>query len=277
MNELDASSSAPPQGHRGVRQDGSQAWRARPVGSAAADIDIAFDAMDRAGTVTSLLASCITDAQGRPVDPDEAWDWTLNQRLLALIAMRLASGDAVIELQSPCTQCGEAMEIALDLRVLAADPAPPRFIWRDDDGTELVLRLPNGRDVQGWMQNGTQSHEQLAASLVESIAGNPVDPFALAALLPRLDDALEAHDPLTALHLQTSCPACAHDNSIACDLEARLLDGFARDQATMLDDVMQLASAFHWSEAEILALPRWRRAHYLRQLQSRQHDTGAWA
>jgi len=37
----------------------------------------------------------------------------------------------------------------------------------------------------------------------------------------------------------------------------------------MLDEVLQLASAFHWSEAEILALPRWRRAHYLQQIAAR--------
>ena len=276
MNELDATSTPQQEGHPGGHHGGRQAWIARPLGSAAADIDITFDARDRASTATSLLAACITDAQGRPVEPDEAWDWTLNQRLQALIAMRLASGDTAIELQSPCTQCGEAMEIALDLQVLAVDPVAPRFIWRDEDGIELTLRLPNGRDVQGWMQRGEHSHEQLAVSLVEAVAGQPLDAPALAALLPKLDDALEAHDPLTALHLQTSCPACAHDNSIACDLEALLLDGFARDQASMLDDVMRLASAFHWSEAEILALPRWRRAHYLRQLQASQHETGAW-
>jgi hypothetical protein len=247
------------------------------LGSSATDIDIALDARDRASTVTTLLAACISDARGRPLDPEQAWEWTLNQRLQGLIAMRLAAGDAVLELQSPCTRCGEAMETALDLHVLAAEPVPSRFSWRDDDGTELTLRLPNGRDLQSWRQGAARSPEQLAASLIEAAAGKPLDPPALAALLPKLDDALEAHDPLTALRLQTCCPACAHDNAIACDLEARLLDGFARDQASLLDEVMRLASAFHWSEAEILALPRWRRAHYLRQLQPRQPETGAWA
>jgi hypothetical protein len=88
----------------------------------------------------------------------------------------------------------------------------------------------------------------------------------LSALLPVLDDAFEAHDPLTALHLSASCPACAYVNTVGCDLEALLLDGFARAQAAMLDDVAALASVFHWSEAAILALPRWRRAVYLQRI-----------
>lgn len=256
-----------------TRSRATQASRARPFGGAAVDLDIVFDGVDRASTVTSLLAACVADADGRAVDADETWDWTLNQRLQALIAMRLASGDAAIELQATCTQCGETMELGLDLQTFAGDPVPPRFGWRDENGAELALRLPSGRDLQRWMRDGVQSHETFAISLIEAVAGQPVDAGqpALPAWLSALDDAFEAHDPLTALRLQTRCPACAHDNTIACDLEALLLAGFARTQASLLDDVLRLATAFHWSEAEILALPRWRRSHYLRQL-----DAGGW-
>ena len=36
-----------------------------------------------------------------------------------------------------------------------------------------------------------------------------------------------------------------------------------RSPASLLADVHRLAWHYHWSEAEILALPRGRRAHYL--------------
>lgn len=249
-------------------QDHAQAWRARPVGSAASDIDLVFDRLDRPGTVTALLAACLSDAEGQAVSLEEAWDWTLSQRLQALLAMRVASGEVKLELQSTCVQCGEAMEIGLDLRDFAAEPAAPRFNWRSDEGVTLALRLPRGRDLQCWMRADAPAPDALAASLVEAVVGVPegTQPPALAALLPALDDAFEAHDPLTALRLHTACPACAHDNTLSCDLESMLLDGFARAQSRMLDDVLQLAQAFHWSEAEILALPQWRRTHYLNQI-----------
>ncbi|MEO7232678.1 MAG: hypothetical protein ABIW96_08375 [Polaromonas sp.] len=244
--------------------------RARPVGSAASDIDLVFDAADRPGTVTALLAACVSDADGQTVDEDEVWGWTLNQRLQALLAMRLASGDTRVDLQSNCTQCGEAMEIGLDLQAFAGEPVAPRFTWRSADGLALSLRLPKGHDLRDWMRDGGQVlQEALLASLVEDVSGQPQP---LSTLLPELDDAFEAHDPLTALHLSAACPACAHVNTVGCDLEALLLDGFARAQAGMLDDVVKLASTFHWSEAAILALPRWRRARYLRQI-----SQGDWA
>ncbi len=253
----------------------AQAWQARAVGSAASDIDLVFDAADRPGTVTALLAACVCGPDGQAIEADEAWDWTLNQRLQALIAMRLAAQEPVIELQSACIRCSEAMEVALDLRALVGQSAAPRFDWHSDSGIELALRLPRGRDLQNWMMEGPSSQEALAASLIEAVHGVAPDeePPALSTLLPMLDDAFEAHDPLTALRLHTACPECAHDNTLVCDLEALLIDGFSRAQARMLNDVLQLASAFHWREADILALPRWRRAHYLRQL----HHDGAWA
>ena len=250
------------------------AWRARPFGSTPADIDIAFGDRDRAATVTSLLTSCVSTADGCSVDQEEAWDWTLNQRLQALIAMRLASGDTTIDVQAACAQCGEAMELGLDLQAFAAAPVAPRFTWRRDDETAVELRLPSGRDLQRWLHDGIRSPATMVAALVDAVVGETVgaEQRVPESWLSALDDAFEAHDPLTALRLQTQCPACAHVNALACDLEALLLAGFARTQARLLDDVLRLASTFHWSEAEILALPRWRRKHYLRQL-----DAEAWA
>lgn len=244
---------------------------ARAFGSAASDLDIAFAVVDRASAVTALLVSCVSDTQGRAIGIDELWTWTLNQRLQALIAMRLASGDANIELQAACSACGEAMALDLDLRTFAGDPAAPRFTWRDEDGTEVSLRLPCADDLQHWRRDGVLAQERIAAALIESVAGQAVgaDHRPPAAWLSALDEAFAAHDPLTALQLQTRCPACDHDELVACDLEARLLDGFADTQAIMLEEVLQLASAFHWSEAEILALPRWRRTHYLQQIAAR--------
>ncbi len=248
----------------------ASAWRARAVGTNAADLDIDIHSANRAGTVTALLAACVSDSDGNALDAEAAWDWTLNQRLQGLIAMRLAAGQTGLALQAACTGCNEAMSIDLDVQAFAAAPVAPRFNWRSDDGIELNLRLPNVRDLQAWARDDVQSPITFAASLIETIGGNPhaFDDPALAALLPALDDVFAEHDPLTSLRLRTACPACAHDNSIVCDLEGALLTGFARAQAELLDEVLQLARSLHWSEAQIMALPRWRRAHYLARLAS---------
>lgn len=251
---------------------GGGAWRARAFGGAAA-LDVDFATLDRPTTVTSLLATCVTDDEGRVVDADRAWEWTLNERLRALIATRLASAGAAIELHVTCARCAGAMEIAIDLNDLSGDAPVSSFAWQSDDGVDVTLRLPRGRDVRRWMHDGVTSHHAIAASLVESVGGLPaVARDVPPSWLPALDDAFEAHDPLTALRLHTRCPSCDYEMSVGCDLERMLLDDFARMQATLLRDVARLAAVFHWTEAEILALPSWRRARYLRQL-----DGDAWS
>jgi hypothetical protein len=234
-----------------------------------ADLDIDFADDDRAGTVTALLAACLADDDGCCLAEDTLWSWSLNQRLQGLLAIRLAAGEAAMELQTRCTHCGEAMELQLDLHSFAGAPVAPRFTWCVDDGAELTLRLPCGRDLQRWARADVHAPQALAAELIEADAGEPtlLDALRLAAL----EDSFEAHDPLTALRLQAQCPACGQENAIACDLEALLLHDFARMQSRLLDAVVQLARTFHWHEAEIVALPPWRRAHYLRQL-----DAGDW-
>lgn len=243
------------------------AWRARAYGGAA-DLDVEFTDVDRATTVTSLLATCLCDDQGRALTADEVWDWTLNERLRALIATRLASGAPSLDVHTTCTACREAMELSIDLRALPSAAAESTFVWRDDDGVEVVLRLPRGRDVQRWKREGVGSPETLATSLIDMVAGAAMTEarHIPASWLPALDDAFEAHDPLTALRLEARCPACGVAVSVACDLEHLLLHDFARVQSNLLHEVSRLASVFHWTEAEILALPRWRRSHYLRQI-----------
>ncbi|SHN09056.1 hypothetical protein [Rhizobacter sp. OV335] len=250
-------------------------WQARAFGSGADDVAVVFDAAEPGSATTAVLAACLSDGDGRALQHEEAWDWTLNRRLHGLIAVRLAAGDASLELQAPCGACGEPMALPLDVASLGSEPAAPRFAWRDAQGVEFRLRLPCGRDLRQWRDRASLSPMALARTLVEAIDDRSVEegvPWSADAL-PALDDAFEAHDPLTALRLQAGCPSCGQVNDVACDLEAALLAGFAGRQAVLLDEVARLAGAFHWSEAEILALPRWRRAQYLRRIDG----AGSWA
>jgi len=57
-----------------------------------------------------------------------------------------------------------------------------------------------------------------------------------------------------------ACPACGASNEIAVDPYLVL----AASPEELFVEVHLLASAYHWSEAEILALPRARRQLYLR-------------
>ena len=57
----------------------------------------------------------------------------------------------------------------------------------------------------------------------------------------------------------TPCPECGADNRVSIDPYFCL----GRVSQDLFGDIHRLASHYHWSEAEILAMPRWRRQRYL--------------
>lgn len=242
---------------------------ARPFGISAADLEIDFAAADRAEAVTNLLALLLDDT-GEPVPADEIWDWTLRLRLQALLAVRLASLDASAALGVKCRSCEEGMEVDLDLMELVSPSVDPRFVRFSIEDQDVVVRLPRGRDQQLWIRNGTRDPTRILAGLVESIGGRPTEPSFLPpqAWHDPAGNALEAYDPLTALVLRTRCPICGDENVVDLDLELFLLRELAGIQDRLIEDVARLATAFHWRETDILALPSWRRNRYLRMLEA---------
>lgn len=79
----------------------------------------------------------------------------------------------------------------------------------------------------------------------------------------RIADAVEAADPGADLALNVACPECGAATRAELDIASYLwteLDAWARD---VLLDVHLLATAYGWSEPEILALSPLRRRYYL--------------
>ena len=85
-------------------------------------------------------------------------------------------------------------------------------------------------------------------------------PLSLRIQLPAPSDSLETVAPEVALRAHADCPQCEAPNEIWLDpyISVREHGG------DLLEEIHTLASAYHWSEAEILRLPRSRRQAYLR-------------
>ena len=80
--------------------------------------------------------------------------------------------------------------------------------------------------------------------------------------------ALQDADTLTALTIDVHCPGCERMLPVQIDLEPLLIDGLRARQTELGNDIHQLAMHYHWSEAEIVALPEWRRRRYVARLQA---------
>jgi hypothetical protein len=246
-----------------------EAWRTGPRFAARpCDLDLDFADRDRAAL------ACRTVANALGLDAAEVTGWTLDRRLRALAAIALATFGNTLAWQARCPACREPMELEIDLSPLLSVPARPGALeCTPRAGTTVRLRLPTGLDEQAWRVLAVPPAERflaMASSLVEDLDDRPPEPgWRLPAeWLNEVERTLAAHDPLTVLEAVAQCPSCGVGSAIELDLEAVILDLLSREQRRVMEEVHRLARAYHWSEAEVLAIPPRRRAFYIQRSDS---------
>jgi hypothetical protein len=231
----------------------------RPFGHAA-DLDLDLRSSDRPQLVTALLAQCAgTD------DPALWWSRSVGARIAALLRLIvLTEARDEIEMSARCAapECGEVFAFALPLRVLADT--------QSEDGEPIAvtlgparvvsIRRPSGDDLRRLRDARPSSREAAVRAMLDAIVldGTFRDEDA-----PAVAAALAENDPLVDFALACRCPACGSQTEVTVDLEALALRRLHARQANLLGEVHRLASRYGWTEAEVLALPAWRRAHYL--------------
>jgi hypothetical protein len=233
------------------------------------DLDINFD-MPRIDLVTTLLANCLLQVDGNAVDTELAWDLSVAERLQGLLAIAHCSVGASTTAVAICNneECHGNVELELGLSSFASD-APAKINWLSPDNKNVSCRLPTGNDQRAWQQHRLTQNRMdeawLANRLIKEIDG------CLPSNMPEtwlelLGAELEAVDPLTALSIDTLCPFCGKSLCVEVDLELLLIEGLRSQQRHLLEQIHRLASRYHWSEADILAMPQWRRQRYLSRL-----------
>ncbi|MFG3290584.1 hypothetical protein ACGF3G_17480 [Streptomyces sp. NPDC048179] len=134
-----------------------------------------------------------------------------------------------------------------------------------EGGWDAEFRLPSVADLHAAARAADPRAALLARCLVSAAHHGTAVP---AAELPapvqrRIAEAVEAADPGADLTLNVACPECGAATRAELDIASYLwteLDSWARD---VLLDVHLLATAYGWSEPEILALSPLRRRYYL--------------
>jgi hypothetical protein len=236
------------------------AWSARAFATQPADLEAPIDAAAPPGSVDLLLRACLRDSRGRAPDTAELAAWSVGRRLDGLVAIRLAEGRPLERIGLACGHegCGACFEAELDLAACrrAQDETPLGIAAA---GGTLRARLPTGADHTRWLSERT-SLRSAAACLLEGAEPDE-------ATIEALDRALAERDPLRELALDLACPECGARHQHVLNLEAHLLRAFARAQERWLAEIGTLARAFHWREADIAAMPAWRRAFYLERLE----------
>ena len=205
--------------------------------------------------IDTLLTRCLYGADSGANSAPSVRSWPVSRRLDGLISIRLAGGVSMETIPLRCPECNEDFEISLDLAA-SRPPATPERIAFEAGGELFEARCPTGADHARWLAE-RPSQRAAAASLLEAET-EPDD-----AIVAALNEALASQDPARELPVSTQCPSCEASIETVIALETRLLQAFAAEQCTWLREIAAVARSYPWSEAEIAAMPAWRRRFYL--------------
>lgn len=217
-----------------------------------------------AAQVTALLAACLIEPHGAAF----ARSLAAGDRVaLVLQLRRLTLGDRM-PCVAECPECGEQLDVDLTVSGLLVPPyeSPALFTEVAEGNTTIRVRLPNGEDLEECAGAFRRDQQQAVALLlrrcVQSPEGNMFTDVA-PALAERIGDSMAALDPQAELSAGSRCPACERLFSFVFDAAGFVLEEIRMRGRRRLREVHLLASAYHWSEAEILDLSEGRRRHYL--------------
>ncbi len=188
---------------------------------------------------------------------------------LLLLLRQMIFGDLIrADIICPAQDCGKRIDIAFRIKEYLAHhhPRKARGVeaaheagWFRLCGTPVSFRLPNGGD-QVMVAQAPRPERELIRRCIR-----PAD--VSSHLVKRVETAMEAMAPSLSHNLQGQCYECGMRVDMYFDIQRFVLQEL-RNQATFIyEDIHLLAKHYHWTQAEILALPRSRRAHYTELLQ----------
>lgn len=202
---------------------------------------------------------------------------SIGRRDALLLELREWLFGSQIVMLANCPDCGDRLELTFDTSDLCVNPRDQAMevIAMDEEVLSLSLaehevrfRLPNSQDhveaagradlesaLQYLLQRcllGVYRHgqEMVADSLPDEV---------IQAVLERMEQA----DPQANVQLELLCPACSHTWQAAFDIVSFLWREINAWSVRVLRDIHTLASAYGWSEADILAMSPMRRQAYL--------------
>lgn len=195
---------------------------------------------------------------------------SIGRRNARLLTLREWTFGSHLEALVTCPGCAERLELDLrttDLIVDAPEDQETEPLSLETDGYTIRFRLPDSTDLVdiGGMDTGTLRNHILSRCLLSNRRG--CEEVSLAKLPEDAARAVAENmaqaDPHADITFAVTCPACGHTWQAIFDIVTFFWREITAWSHRILQEVHLLASAYGWSEADILALSPWRRRCYL--------------
>ena len=195
---------------------------------------------------------------------------SVGRRDTALLRLREWAFGREMTSNAACENCGQLLVMTLDtsrLRHPSSDSVAPAEFPVTVGGCELRMRLPNTADLLACSETDPEEVPKLIFTrclLAASVGSTEVsaDQLPEEVVQAAIEEMAKA-DPQANLEIDISCAACGHQWRELFDIVSFFwteIDAWAK---RMLREIHVLASAYGWSEAEILNLSPLRRHCYL--------------
>jgi hypothetical protein len=192
----------------------------------------------------------------------------IGARDLELLSLRELAFGADVTGVASCPNCAEHVEIRFrtgDVRLPAAQAGALRL---ESEGYIVRFHPPSSADllsidvVGDEQEDGRRILERCVSEATRDgtpiAAGDLPEPVQEA-----VATAMAAADPQAEIELALQCPVCSRHWTELFDIDSFFWIELQAWAARILREIHQLASAYGWSEREILALPPLRRNTYL--------------
>lgn len=242
-----------------------------------------------AALVSQILSQCVLRIGAiEPVTPHTAGRLLVADRQYLLLKLREVTFGDRIEgtLACPWHDCGAKVDIDFSTTQIpikeCKELAPtyrmelsPEAALEDAAGTlhrVIRFRLPIGEDQEALgsvlTKNPAWALTQLFERCIEGTETTWEDASDLVARLsPRarmeIEQAMEAHAPQVELEMDLSCPECGRGFTAPFDLQDFFFGELQTTRDLLYRQVHYLAYHYHWSEREILEMPREKRLAYI--------------
>jgi hypothetical protein len=216
-------------------------------------------AVDHIGNAAELVPAL--DPQDLPVgDIDLLVVWQRREHL----------GDTMVA-EGRCANCHEPVDVRFSLAAYASHhrPRPSRRADPTGDGWyslrsgTATFRLPTARDVLS-----VDAVADPRAALLERCVRESVP----AATARAVESAMARLAPTLRTAVAGVCPECGAGFELEVDARELCMTELRRDAVTVYDDINLIATAYNWSQDDILDLPSARRRRYAATIAGRTAD-----
>ncbi len=247
-----------------------------------------------ASLITTVLQRCIRRIGTiSPVSQEMIRSLLIADRQYLLLKLReLTLGDTIrASIFCPWPDCGKKIMVSFsidDIPLIELVNQGPTYKMElsaeaafvaDSAEThrEIVFRLPNGGDQEELASIVVQDEIRAQALLLQRCIHSigllqDLDEKTIGRLSPlarrEIEQQMEAVAPKVELTMESTCPECDREYAVPFDVQNFFFGELRTNRDLLYREVHYLAFHYHWSEREIMDMPRQKRRTYIEVLSS---------